>query len=240
MFASNALASAAGLGIARREELLARLLEHLDPALVGCEMERRAETEEGVRPCLSGHSERERLVVEAGRAGERVQREGAVAGALECCRRGRGEHTHVDTGRARELERRRIVVGEQVAVVVGTAERFDPLGSAAVALGARGPRGRAVRDVPYQHMPERVLAFARDRAAPLPADELAALERMQPLFDGEALGPADRGECPRPEHFADDGRVLEQALVLGREPIEARRDDALNGPRQLEVGAVAL
>ncbi len=88
---------------------------------------------------------------------------------------------------------------------------------------ARSARDLAVGDVANEHVAEGVLGLARDGGAPLAADELLALERVQALLDCPALAPAERRERAEPEDLADDGGVLEQLLLLGREQRRAAR-----------------
>ena len=63
-------------------------------------------------------------------------------------------------GRLRQVQRRRVVVGEDVGDILDTVSgsRFDPLRRGDMARGAGGSRQRRVRDVARQNVPERVLA----------------------------------------------------------------------------------
>ena len=97
-------------------------------------------------------------------------------------------------------------------MVLGTAERLDPLGDAPVLRGALGARDLPVRDVADERVRERELALALDRRAPLAADEALALERVERR--GRCVRVAS--ERARPEDLADDGRVLQERLLVGR------------------------
>ena len=77
---------------------------------------------------------------------------------------------------AREIERREVVVREQLGVVRGTAERLDPLGCAPVLLHPCSPQDLPVGDIADELVPERELGLAGDGRPALPPDELLALE----------------------------------------------------------------
>ena len=77
-----------------------------------------------------------------------------------------------------------IVVGQQFGAVFGPfGERFDPLRSLSVELGPVTARNLGVRDVAHQDMTKGVLRPYADRGAALAADELLALEGVQPMLD---------------------------------------------------------
>src|SRR5439155_11518224 len=118
--------------------------------------------------------------------------------------------------------------------LLGPAERLDPAGGAAVPVRARRTRDLPVRDVADEQVPEGVLRLGGDRGRARAAYELLALERVQQLFGLPARDAVDRLDGAEPEHLADDGGILEQALLLPGERVEPRRDDPLNGFRQTE------
>jgi hypothetical protein len=127
---------------------------------------------------------------------------------------------------------------DQVGDVLGAVarERLDPLRREPVLVGPPLPRDLRVGDVANENVPEHVCPFARDGRAPLTAHELLALERLEAV-----LGVLDaRHVCQRssPEHLPDDGRGLEQRLLLERERVEPRRDHSLDRVRQRERTAV--
>ena len=78
---------------------------------------------------------------------------------------------------------------------------------------------------------------ATDESARSP-NELPAHERLQELLSVAARDAADRLERADPEDLADDCRVLQQPLLDIGQRIEARRDDAVEGLRQLLEPAV--
>ena len=80
-------------------------------------------------------------------------------------------------------------------------------------------------------MSERELALALERRAALPAHEALSLEGVQ-RCGGHVRVTSDRA---RPEHLADDGRVLEEAFLRVRETVEAGGDDALKCLRKREL-----
>ena len=102
---------------------------------------------------------------------------------------------------------------------------------------AVGARDLPVRDVADERVCERELALPFERRAALPADESLALERVERCGRSVSRSRADRA---RPEHLADDGCVLQQALLRLRETVEARGDDALERLRERELLGRAL
>jgi hypothetical protein len=113
---------------------------------------------------------------------------------------------------------------DHLRVVLCASERLDPLGRPQVLQRPVRPRDLPVGDVADEDVPERVLRLAFDGAATGPLHELLLAQDMQLLFR--------RAERAQPEDFPDDGRVLQQRLLLGRERIESRRDDSLHIFRQ--------
>jgi len=99
---------------------------------------------------------------------------------------------------------------QHLGVVLTTGERFDPSGRDEVLGGATGLRDLLVGDVADQRVAEGVLGLARDRASPLAAHELPAGERVQCLLQPWPVVT----ERPGPEHPPDDGRVLQQLLLV--------------------------
>ena len=104
--------------------------------------------------------EREGFRVVAVRRGKGVQRRRTIAGSaerLQCMRR---EFVDILTGRPRQLERRGVVVGEHLGVVLGTPERLDPRRRLDMPPRAIGARDLAVCHVAHQQVPECVLRLA--------------------------------------------------------------------------------
>src|SRR5207248_3660146 len=74
--------------------------------------------------------------------------------------------------------------------------------------------------------------------APVAAEELLALQGMEPLVD-LCVYTAERRDRGRPEDLAVHSRVLEKLFLFGRERVEAGADDSLHRlrKRQILVGA---
>ena len=70
---------------------------------------------------------------------------------------------------------------KHLRVILGTAERLDPLGGTRVFLRPLGARDLAVRDIANEDVLERELRLAGDRAAPRALHELLLLQRVQLL-----------------------------------------------------------
>ena len=51
---------------------------------------------------------------------------------------------------------------------------------------------------------------------------------MQPCADEIFVAIAHRGDCARPEDLAHDGSVVQQRFAVGRERVEASRDQCLD------------
>src|SRR5437016_13562086 len=84
-----------------------------------------------------------------------------------------------------------------------------------------------VRNVSNERMLERELRLAVDRATSRALYQLLLSERVQLLLC--------RPERSEPKHFADHRSVLDQRLLVRRQRIEPRRDDALDGLRQRQL-----
>ena len=74
-------------------------------------------------------------------------------------------------------------------MVLGPAERLDPLSRGQVFDGARGARYLPVRDVANEQVPERVLGLSLDRGPARTLHKLLALQPEQRLL---RLGPSIR------------------------------------------------
>ena len=105
-------------------------------------------------------------------------------------------------------------------------------------LRPRRARDLRVRDVTDEQVAEDVLALLSDGRAPLPAHELLPLEPVQEQLGFAPVPVADPLERAEPEDLADDGRVLEQELLLDRKRIEARGDDSLHRLGEPEAAPV--
>ena len=214
-----------------RHEGVSRTFEGFSGAIAADVEERLGPLEEEVgdrRVVL--RREVERTAVVTGGSAECVERCGAIAG--QCARPSNLLfESHVGApARLHELEGGLPVVREHLGVVLGSAERLDPLGDSAVLCRALGARDLPVRDVPNEGMAERVLALVLDRRAPLAPDERLAFERVERRRGVLALS----SERAAPEDLPDHGCVLEEILLGSLEAVEAGCDDALER-RQREV-----
>ena len=121
------------------------------------------------------------------RGREGIEGEGTVPCVPERDSRGLRQRLDVLAGRTRVLDRGRIVVSHHLRVVLGAAERLDPLCSGQVLVRALRTRDLLVRDVADERVPKDVLVLACDRAPPLAAHELLARERVQSVLERPPL-----------------------------------------------------
>ena len=198
-------------------ELPRGVLQGLIPPLVLADLVARPpepEEEPGRSASSVGQSSSAGVEARGGREG--VERERAVARLARDGARPLGESAASRPARTRELERRQVVVREQLGVSSARPERLDPLRRAPVLLGPRGARDLAVGDVAHEHVPERVLALAGDRRAALAADELLALERVQPFLDAPARSrPAIAASAPSQKIFPTTAASWSSAFSSG-------------------------
>ena len=174
----------------------------------------------------------ERPLVEALRGVHGIERCGAIASVSQRVPRRLAQAARVEPSRLGQLERLQVVMGEKLNLVVGPPERLDPGRHALMLPGPHRARDLPVGDVPYQHVAEAVLRLAPHRRSAGALHELLPLQRVQELFGlptGDAVAVRNRAE---PEHLADDGGVLQETLLLLRQGVEPRRDDALHRLRQ--------
>jgi hypothetical protein len=68
---------------------------------------------------------------------------------------------------------------QHLGVILGTAERIDPLRGTTVFVGAGGARDLPVGDVADQKVPEGVFLVVLDRRPPFASNEVLALEGME-------------------------------------------------------------
>ena len=83
-------------------------------------------------------------------------------------------------------------------------------------------------------MPERVFRFVADGRPSRALDEALALEDVKLLFGYRPRPPVD--DAPEPEDLAEHGGILEKSLLLERQKIQPRRNDALHRFRHGEIG----
>src|SRR5258708_4213656 len=109
--------------------------------------------EQEVRTLAVAARERERFGEELLRGSEGVQSECAIARTAERRARPPGELLVDAAGCAGELERRRVMVRDELRMVFGAAEALDPFRRTGVLLGAHRARDLSVRDVAHEHVP---------------------------------------------------------------------------------------
>ena len=114
----------------------------------------------------------------------------------------------------------------------------EPLREARVVLRTRELRHARVRDLADQGVLEAVRRLARDRRARLAEQELALQEVVE---QGLVLRDVGREVLERalPEDPPDDRAALEQRLRIGREVVDAGRDERLQRVRDTIGRAVA-
>ena len=201
---------------------------------------------EPARPVEQGGF-RERLVGQPGgllevalRFGGSAERGGPFAGA--------GEHRLrllLDLGRVVGL-RRRLVGGDVVGgddldhlVLLPGEGGGQVLGRCEVAGAALALGERLVGDVADEILEEAVLAVLGRARVGLDAEHLLAHERGEERLELRLCQAGESGEPGRRERLAEHGSVLEQAPLLGREAVEARRDQGVQRLRHLERADLA-
>ena len=189
------------------------------------------------------------LVVDVG-PGD-VQGHGPVAGQDQEAAGGAVQGRGLVAGPRRpgQLQRRQVVVGEQLGMVGDpvAGDLLDPGGDRPV-LGDPGrPRELAVGHLAGEVVPEGVLALAGDRGAAGGADERPAGQLLEVGLGAGRVPPADREQRPRPEHRADHRGVLQQRSALGGEGVQPGGDQGVDrvgkdrvGGREPHRGPVAL
>ena len=107
-------------------------------------------------------------------------------------------------------------------------------------LGSGCTRDLRVGDVADEEMAKQVLALVPDRGAALATHELLALEAVEHVFGLGSVQLADPLHGAEPEDLADNRGVLKKQLLLEGDRVEARRDDALHGLREPDLGLVTV
>ena len=125
-----------------------------------------------------------------------------------------------------EVERLAGVVGEHLGQVLDAPAGFlfEPGRGFEVLAGSLRTGDLAVGDVAYEQMPEAELLFGFHRGSTGGTDELLTRQFMQCTLDLSGVAITHVGERAGPEHLADHGGVLEQALAIGSERVETSRD----------------
>ena len=181
-----------------------------------------ADPQQDVRPLgVAFRGELECLTSKHHRLPERIQRESPIG-----CGNKRApglvyKRLALCPGCARQLERSDVVVREHLGVLLGTAERLEPPRGGTMLVAPSHTGYLAVGDVADQDVTERVLVGACHRAPPRSLHEVLPLERMQHLLGFALVGAAQPNQRRAPEHLPKHGRVLQQALLLRREPVQA-------------------
>ena len=129
------------------------------------------------------------------------------------------------------------MVREHLGAILGAvAESLEPLGREPMLLRA----GRARRIWPYA---TSRTSTCRKAYSVSPATESAARAGRTPCARARAsaarpstgMPPPSAATAPTQNDLPDDGRVLQQLLLLGRERVEPGGDDALHGLGQRQV-----
>ena len=137
----------------------------------------------------------------------------------------------VPSGGTCQLERRPPVVGEHLGVILGSAERLDPVGDVPVLRGAVGARrsGRTRRR--GRARARRRARSRRRRRSALPAHESLPLQRVERALGAVSVprrARSSRRPCRPPARRVG-------APSPPRETVQARRDDALERLGQGEL-----
>jgi hypothetical protein len=150
--------------IARPKQGVTRLRERLVETFVTGEDLREAEAKQETGPLsvvLGPQLERFGKVMHS--RGEGVQRIRALACIAQRHTRRSRQITEVAPCGACIVDRREIVVREHLGVILGTAERLDPLGGQPVFFGAISAWDLTVSNVAHEQMTECVLLVLLDR-----------------------------------------------------------------------------
>ena len=134
-------------------------------------------------------------------------------------------------------QRHRAVEVERADLEQLVADAFaQPLREGRVQLGAHRLAEPAVRDLADEHVLEAERALSGDRRAFLHGDELSVEQRLEQV--GHVELRCERFDGSLPEHAADHRRALQELFLLGRQRVDARRDQRLNRVgNALAVGA---
>ena len=140
-----------------------------------------------------------------------------------------------------QIERGGVVVGEDVGEVL------DAVGGPRLQPACRGDvAGGTGRSWAAARRRRRGRARARRRTRPRPRStsvgrphQLLARERAKRLDDLAGIAFAHLGDRPGPEDLADDRRIREQRLRVGREGVQAGGDQRLDRIGERNLGALA-
>ena len=117
----------------------------------------------------------------------------------------------------------------------------QPLRKACVVLRAAGLREPAVGDLADQDVLEAVRRLAADRRALRPGDQVAQQQVVEHVL--QLVGIVFRGQVihrTREEGSAHDRAALQQDLLAGRQPVDARTDQRLQSVGDPVAAVAAL
>src|SRR5207253_8568441 len=137
--------------------------------------------------------------------GEGIQGERTVTGTPERRPRPFRERLHVPADRSDVFERREVMMRNRLGVILGPAERLEPLRGPQMLLAAPRAWNLSVRDVAHQRVVEDVLALSAG-GRPILAEEPAPVEGAEGAVHLIAIDGPDRGDPLRPERPADRRR----------------------------------
>jgi len=144
-----------------RTKAVERLRQKVHSGAAGRDKRPRTLEQEPWPDGIVGNAERERIGEKhRGRFVRRQRQRSLACGAQRLARPLHQAGIVLDTRRARELERLRVVIGEQLGVVLRPPQGFDPLAGATMLLRSCASWNLPVGDVAEQHVLERVLSVA--------------------------------------------------------------------------------
>ena len=136
----------------------------------------------------------------------------------------RGSLVGCDVMRCDDLDHIVFVAGERAAEVLGCGQ----MTGAPLTLGER-----LVGDVAHEVLEEGVLPVLGRAGLCLHAEHLLARKSREQRLD-LGVGACKRGQCVLREGLAQNGRVLEQLPLLGREAVEPGGDERVQRLRHFE------
>ncbi len=175
--------------------------------------------------------------VEAGRHRERVEGGCAIPGAPQRHERSRCNLRRHEARSAHEVECARVMVRDELRLVVRPAERLHPPCDAKMSLRPRRPWDRRVRRVAHEGVPEGPFRLARDGRVRRTSQQSLPLEGPQALLDRPAIVSAGCSDGSGPEHTPDHRGVLHSSLLVLRQRIKTGGDERLHRVRYGLVAA---
>src|SRR5262249_33874361 len=95
-------------------------------------------------------------------------------------------------------------------------------------------RERLVRHVTEEVLQEPVLSLLRRARIRLERQDLATDKAGEQLRERRAVEAGQRSESSRCERLSEDGGVLHEPPLVGRETVQSRRDECMQRLRDLE------